>query len=1177
MLTGVKTMEVPRHILRTFFRDVSFPIVQHHLDSFNAMTESKIPTFIRASNPIQLELPGNDKAPGTRYIRVYIGGKEGKVTLAPPTDDRNRPVVPHACRLDNMTYAMTMTGDIEVEYVFPEGPVETKKFESILLGSIPLMLRSKNCYLTGLNGYDIGECTYELGGYFVVDGSEKVLLTQELLGNNMFYVGERERRASGGEKEKSVIDSEKSRAEEDGIVYKPSFEDMQKEVYVGIRSISEDATRGPFSHFLVIPPENAYNEDKKFAMSLGRDRRVAVITLPGFKNPIPMISVFRALGVSTDHEMYDIILAGVPDRDRLAYDDLFQQLVLSHETFLKLEGKSDIEVLSWETKRKSRAEVIENIHELLFPHVEGGDVGVLFRRKSYLLGHMARMAFDVTLKRKPVSDRDNIQFKRFVTSGDLCFQEFRRVYREMAKEMQLRMDSRIQYERETYKGRGLSQLIERETVGNYWRQWRMLNEFSRSFKGQWGGRNGISQELNRLSYIGYLSQLRRTSLQIDPSMNTAPPRRLYASQFGLMCPVDSPDGSGIGHLKSLAVLAKVSTSFPTTAIKEKLIATKLVVDIADVIPSTWQPHWTRIFVNSDLVALCTGNTETLHKILLDSRRKGEFKDDVSLSWNRLENIYTISSDEGRPVRPVYREGIVPDQVLAASSWSSVQKLMDYVDALESDVSMYSMTPFHRQHRSEIHMSFCMSPIANLIPFSDHNPGTRNAFAIAQQKQACSWYHTNYKKRFDTICSTTVNPQKPLSQTWMYREIMGAGGCMPYGENALVAITTYGGHNQEDSVILNINSLKRGMFRTMYFHSYDVQESIIDPSVPVQTVFANPLTNPKYKDIVKRKEDVDYSQLDANGIIKVGSFVTDKTVLVGIISPITDAEGLEKGYTDKSELPKRGQHGRIDAVYNYKMQAGFEGEGEDRKPFFISGVKIRIVEERSPVPGDKMASRHSQKGTCGMLMAEQDMPFTASGVRPDILFNPHALPTRMTVGQFLESSTNKIGLQLGAFVDATPFTTEKRVADLRELMTQKGYEPYSSEILYNGMTGEMMHADIFMGPVYYQRLKHMVEDKINYRATGPKTLLTHQPLHGRSRGGGLAIGEMEKDCMNSHGMSKFLHESFMDRSDKAEIQINHATGMLDTSPDTIQMPYAMSLFVKELESSHIEVKLITKDV
>jgi DNA-directed RNA polymerase beta subunit len=548
----------------------------------------------------------------------------------------------------------------------------------------------------------------------------------------------------------------------------------------------------------------------------------------------------------------------------------------------------------------------------------------------------------------------------------------------------------------------------------------------------------------------------------------------------------------------------------------------------------------------------------VNKLLVNARRSGQIQSDVSLAWNKLGNVYHVSCDSGRPVRPVYREGVSREQVIAATSWTELTKLMDFVDARESDVSRFSLIPFHPTLRSEIHMSFCMSPIANLVPFLDHNPATRNDFAIAQQKQACSWYHTNYNKRFDTISSITTNPQKPLCHTWFYREMMGSGGCMPYGENAIVAFTMYGGHNQEDSVILNHNSLKRGMFRTAYFHSYDIQEEMIDPASMTQTLFANPLTNAKYE-AVKRKEDTNYEMLDSDGIIKLDSIVNDKTVLVGMVSPIKDTEGNEKGYRDVSELPKRGQHGRVDAIYHYAMAGG------------IRGVKIRIVEERSPQPGDKMASRHSQKGTVGQLLSESDMPFTANGVRPDMIFNPHGIPTRMTVGQFLETTSSKVGLQLGSFVDATSFSVSNRIADLKTEMIMRGFEPYGHETLYNGMTGEMMEADIFMGPIYYQRLKHMVEDKINYRSTGPKTLLTHQPLHGRSRGGGLAVGEMERDGMIAHGMSKFLHESFMDRSDKTDIQIN-GEGRLDTSKNTIAMPYASSLFVKELESCHIEVKM-----
>ncbi len=1144
-------------MLRSLFRDTSFPLVDHHLASFNALLETSIPTFVKVSNPYQLEL--SDK----RYIRVYIGGKDGsKISFESPVDERGGPIVPHACRLDNTSYALTFKADIELEFVFPEGNPETKLFENIVIGEIPLMLRSKNCYLTAMDGYEVGECKYELGGYFVIDGKERVLLTQELLGNNMMYAGTR--------KKSAVQDTEGI-----GLTTGSSFEEPN-EYYVGIKSISEDGSKGPSSHYLILPAQNNFEEDARKGGGhphLGRDRRVCVIQLPGFVQPVPVLSVFAALGVTSDRDLYETLFAGVSDEDRVAYDDTFAQLVFSHKRLLG--DRSNLEFLEQSTKRKYKSEVIENIYELMFPHVEPSEnPGVLFRRKAYLLGQMVRMAIDVSLERVPPSDRDNIEFKRFNTSGDLMFQEFRRIYRVVAKEMLLKMDSRIQYEKQAYADRKLTGLIERETIGAYWKQYRMMNEFVKSFKGQWGGRDGIAQELSRLSYVGYLSQLRRTALQIEPSMNTAPPRRLYASQFGLTCPTDSPDGSSIGHIKSLAILAKVSTAFPSSIVRKALFETGLVRRIEDVHPSTWMPIWTRVYVNSDLVGLCIGNTEDLHLRMMSARRTGVFRYDVSLAWNRLANEYWVTCDAGRPVRPVYREGVTQDMVVSARGWEGLTGLMDFVDARESGVSRFSLIPFDPKLRSEIHMSFCMSPIANLVPFSDHNPGTRNAFAIAQQKQACSWYHTNYTKRFDTIASTTVNPQKPLSHTWMYREIMGSGGCMPYGENVLVAFTTYGGHNQEDSMIVNSSALERGMFKTHYFHSYDIKESILDPSIPTNTIFANPVTNPKYSETVKRKEDVSYDMLDADGIIKLGATVDDKTVLVGIMSPITDAEGGEKGWRDASELPKRGQHGRVDGIYRYSMPGGWEGQGETRKQIFINGVKIRIVETRSPVPGDKMASRHSQKGTVGQLISEEDMPFTSKGVRPDIIFNPHGLPTRMTIGQLLEATNGKMGLDLGAFVDATPFTMSRRVADLKQAMIDRGFEPYGHEMLYNGMTGEMMEADIFMGPIYYQRLKHMVEDKINYRATGPKTLMTHQPVHGRSRGGGLAIGEMERDGMIAHGMSKFLHESFMDRSDGAEIQFDKETGRLDTNANTIEMPYAMSVFVKELECMHINVKLLT---
>jgi DNA-directed RNA polymerase II subunit RPB2 len=1023
-----------------------------------------------------------------------------------------------------------------------------------------------------MDGYDIGECKFEMGGYFIIDGSEKVLLTQELLGNNMFYAGERKRKAPKGSL-KSAIEKEKPISME--LVADEMEDDVQyeehTEYYTGIRTLSEDGSRGAYSHFLTLPSDLkgsfALNEMKG---NLGRDNRLVMIQIPGFQQAVPLLSVFRALGVTSDRDLYNTILAGVPDKDRVVYDDIFQQIVLSHEKYLYKNETTDLDILAAQARNKSKFEVVVSMHEMLFSHVEGSenDTGGLFRRKAYLLGHMLKMAIDIAIGRRGPSDRDNMQFKRLKTSGVLMFEQFRRIYREIRAEMLVRMDKTHTYRSAEFRDKALANLLEPENITRYWKKYYLLNEYLKGFKGMWGDRAGIAQELARPSYMAVIHHLRKTDLQIDKSASTAPPRRYYASQVGLMCPIDSPDGSDIGYKKSLSVLARVTTAFPAAEVKKLLGQSGLVRFTEDIHSSTWRPEWTKIFLNSDLTGVCIGNTEDLHRILLAARRRGELPIGVTLGWKPINNEYTIYCDAGRPIRPVYREGTDPEAIRKAKTWMQISDNLDYIDASETDCLRLSLEPFHPEKRSEIHMSFNLSAIANLVPYPDHNPAPRSVFSIAQQKQAASWYHTNYMKRFDTISMMAVCPQRPLSQTWIYSEMMGAGGCLGYGENAIVAFTIYGGHNQEDSVIINEASLKRGMYRTMYYHSYDIAEESLEPAVrvpgkdemmiPSHTEIKNPLRD----ESIKRKEGWNYELLDQDGIIKINSIVDDQTTLVGIVSPIKSATGQVIGYRDASIKPKRGQHGRIDAVYRYQTSEG------------LRGVKIRIAEERIPTIGDKMASRHSQKGTIGMITPEEDMPFTGLGMKPDIIFNPHGIPTRMTTGQFIETVSNKLGLHLGTLVDATPFSVNNRLEDVRNAMVARGFEPYGNEMLYNGQTGEMMQSLIFMGPIYYQRLKHMVEDKINYRDTGPMTLMTHQPTHGRGDEGGLRIGEMERDALISHGMSKFLTESMMERSDKANIEFDKEEGRFDVSRESLDVPYSMALFTQELDSMHVRVRMNT---
>ena len=1135
------SVEAGRHVCNTYYTTTLNPIVQHHIDSYNDFVERRIPLFLKASNPIRLVLGD------AREIRVFIGGKTGEnMGYRPPLDELDYAIMPNTCRTENKTYSLDCVADIDVEYQIG-ADVETTKFEKVTVARIPLMIRSKFCHLSALTpeeSYAQGEDYHETGGYFVVGGSERVLLSQERLGNNIFYAGKRAI--------VSVVEEEQKggKTEEKG---------EDKEYYAGFRAISDDGARGPWSHYLVIPPARrevsmaeiaaragTKNEIKDYGST--RIRGMPVVTLPGFKIPVPILSVFHLLGLTSDKEIYDTMLVGIPESDRTVYDDIFMQIILSHDV------ESDMDTLRIATKTRTQEEVFYNLQAMLFCNIEEDDVGALYRRKAYALGHLLRLAVENAIGIREPSDRDHFRFKRFDVSGDLCFQEFRRIYKEVSKAMTLAMDTRVHFEERTYAGKNLATLLQRENIGYYWKMNTFLNELSKSFKGKWGGADGVSQILSRFSRLGTVSMLRRSILQMDPSVKALGARRLHGSSFGFTCPSDVPDGRNVGMTKHLALLAFVSTQGNTGELKAKLAGHTNFHRISTIHPARWNNSWTKVFVNGDMYGAITEKTQAVYDDLITYRHQNP---GISVAWNRTDNELMLYSDAGRPCRPIYRPGVTSGMVIAKKTWKELADVFEFVDADESDTIKISMAPFSKSEPSEIHGIFMLSPLSSVIPFADHNPGTRVAFSCAQSRQGASWYHSNFNKRFDTITLILNSPQRPICETWMYPHILGRGGCLPYGFNAIVAISMYGGYNQEDSVILNESAMKRGLFGTTYFHSYNVVEEMTNEMEGLHTHFGNPA-----KKGLKLKADKDYSKLDDNGIIRLGAEVSEDTILVGVIS----------GETDKSEVAKRGQRGRVDGIQMFTVS-----HGSGKNKISLNGVKIRVAESRTPILGDKFSSRAGQKGTVGMIMKECDMPFTARGLRPDLILNPHAMPSRMTTGQLLESASSRIGTALGTLVDATPFCARDQGVEYRELLRKIGLESGGSEIMYNGQTGEMMEMEIFMGPTYYIRSKLMVEDKINYRDTGAKTLLTHQPLEGRSAGGGLRIGEMERDALIAHGVSGFIEESFMKRSDEHEVIFQKETGLLDSTGEgevgILRMPYAMSLYVKELESMHIRTNIV----
>lgn len=1161
-------MSVPaaRHICNMFYTDTLNPIVQHHIDSYDDLLSRQLPLFLKASNPIKLVLPSEK-----RQIDIYIGGRDGnKIGYTPPLDELGNAIMPNTCRVENKSYVIDIRADIEIVYSFETGAPEVVSFEKVLIAQLPLMIRSKFCNLSGLTPEQMfaqGECHHELGGYFVIDGAERVLLSQERLGNNLYYAGNKAYKAVKIEDESLFGGEMKGKGE-------------SRSFFAAIRSVSEDGTRGPSSHYIELPPKfksvsieelKEKGEEINFGSNLeslriGESGRIPVITLPGFKEPLPLISVFRLFGINNDKDLYDIILAGIPEQNRAVYDDIFMQIMISHDRALTSHETTDIAIIRKTTKTRSIDEVFYNLQVLTFPHIEreeGEDIASLYRRKAYCLGYLTRLCLENAESISPPTDRDHFRFKRFDVSGDLVFQEFRRAYKEVSKGMTLSMDTRLHFEERVYAGRNIANLVQRENIGFYWKQYLFLNEISKSFKGKWGGKDGVSQILSRVSLLGTVSQLRRSKADMDEGAKILGARRLHGSSYGFTCPSDVPDGRSVGLVKHFSLLTTISTAISRKDVLNFLKSRPEFRWISTIHPSTWNPKWTRIRLNGDIVGVITENTSEIYRTMIDMRRTSKFDPTLSIAWNITDNDMVIATDPGRAIRPVYRPGVTSDKVLSIKKWNLMKsQIFDLIDSEESDTIKISLVPFSPSVTSEIHGIFLLSPLSAVIPYADHNPSPRVAFSCAQCRQGASWFHSNFNKRFDTITLILNAPQRPICETWAYPHILGRGGCLPYGENVMVAISMYSGYNQEDSVILNGNALKRGMFHTTYFHSYNISEEMVDQTAKISTKFANIVKNAKYTESVKMQADKDYSKLDDDGLIRIGSHVDENTVLVGIVTPSIDPKNGEiKGYKDVSEVPKRGQRGIVDGIQTFNTRDG------------LRGVKIRIAESRSPILGDKFSSRAGQKGTVGMILQESDMPFNSKGLRPDLILNPHAIPSRMTTGQYLESMGSRIGSTLGSLVDATPFTSQNQVVEYRELLEKNGFETNGSDIMYNGMTGEMMEMEIFIGPVYYLRSKLMVEDKINYRDTGARTLLTHQPLEGRSAGGGLRIGEMERDALIAHGAAGFIQESFMKRSDEHSVMYQSDTGLLDSTGEgpveILKMPYAAALFVKELEAMHIQ--------
>ena len=1224
---NVNVNDISWKIIDMMFNDNKHFLVSHHIESYNDFFNKGLMEILKNKNPLRIYRDQDEMKLYKHKADLYIGGKDGKkIYYGKPVindiDENNKQrehfMYPNEARLRNMTYAFTIHYDVEIDYTIlvdnksgnkalrEEGdenegiPLmydvhkETVTLEKIYLGKFPIMLQSDLCLLNGLSKevrFNMGECKNDPGGYFIIDGKEKAIISQEGRADNMLYVRDK------------VND-----------IYSHAVE---------IRSVSEDTSK-PIRTLSI----------RMVAPQPSMDNGNIVVNVPNVRKPVPLFILMRALGVISDKEIIETCLLDMDSYED--YIELFRPSV--HDANYIFSQRSALKYIALLTKYKTISYVMMILSSFLLPHI--GELN--FKHKALYIGYMVKRLLGVYTNSERKTDRDSYSYKRIEIAGTLIYGLFREYYKKEYEKIRLEIDSEYHYEANytKYQGIEFKELI--STNRNKIFGHKIVEDgFKKGFKGNWGAdahtkRLGLVQDLNRLSFFGFLCQLRKTNLPMSAdAAKIVNPRLLHATQWGLLCPVHSPDGGNVGlhnHLSTSTIITKGSSSFPYIELLRKLN-----VKMLEECSLLYLSATTKVFVNGNWIGNISDpiklkNTLKLYKLnsLIDRY--------VSVSFNTKRNEILVCTDAGRPMRPLYytmnnnsmsyeREHIIDKLMKGKLKFEDLLKgggnennknlevssktddmlskeaaLIEYVDTLECEGNIIAKSTLKREDyiknkitHQEIHPSLVLGLMANQIIFPENNPYPRNAFSCGQGKQGVSLYHSNFRNRIDKSSFVLNSAQIPLTKSrylkYATNEEHG------YGENAIVAIMCYTGFNVEDAVIVNGGSLERGLFRTTYYNMYeDHEESSKVKNTNVDSVFMNIEEN----NVIGLKSGFDYSKLNKKtGLINENEEVNEKTIILGKGTKIM---GTTNEYVDDSKVPKKGQTGVVDKAY---ISYGEEGKRI---------AKIRIRGERIPSIGDKFCSRAGQKGTIGIILPERDMPTTEDGIRPDIIVNPHAMPSRMTIGHLVETITSKVASIYGGFGDCTAFEQNGPKHELfGKALVNAGFHKTGNQVLYNGMTGEQLETEIYFGPTYYLRLKHMPKDKINYRARGPRTVLTRQTVQGRANNGGLRIGEMDRDVILAHGMSSFMKESMLVRGDEYYMAVCNNTGTiaiynesknLFISPmidgpikftkninnelnivnmtrygknfSIVRVPYAFKLLMQELQAMNVQMRIITED-
>jgi DNA-directed RNA polymerase II subunit RPB2 len=1235
-MEDLELRKITRSLLEKYVRENNI-LVRHQIDSFDDFVLHKLEHIICGFNPIDINeqyLP--DRAMYRHKIVINIENPTFTRPTITEKDGTQKIMMPNDARLRNMTYSSLLTVDVNVtakvlNLETNEYQEDSNRLTGVSLGKIPIMVRSRYCNLRqqGVpSRHD--ECRFDYGGYFVINGNEKVVIAQDRIAENKVFV----------------------------------FVNNKATPYshiAEVRSVSE--RRFGIPKTTAVKLSNRGNQFGKYIRA----------NVHHMKHEIPLFILFRALGIESDKE---IVAHIVPDCD----DHIVKELAGSMDEASSVRTKNDaivylmrfiysgnkyvpkvqppappkpppvigddgIEIeVEVEEKKVTHARPAANKYDVvmhlleheLFPHI-GTDLYL----KAVYLGYMVKKLLRCYMGEWPLDDRDSYVNKRIDTPGILIANLFRQYYAKTVKDMR----NLILKDVIKWPWRATTKLINVVTKNNVYKLIKStVVESGLKYglaTGNWGvkssrQRQGVAQVLNRMTYLSTLSHLRRINTPIEKTGKLVQPRKLHPTQWGVICPSETPEGASVGLVKNLAMTTTISIASNALHVRNLLndlniqtFDAGLRANLDDL--KAYMKH-TFVFVNGAIVGIHY-DPPSLYHALKRAKRAGRIHVHTGIVWNIFSNEIVICTEGGRCCRPLYIIGgdgkstrinaelaatiMKPSGVAAKDTvmWAQLvlgrwradeedklrqnerlsidrangimeimeepdESIIEYMDVEETNCAMIAMSPSaakltdNRYTHMEMDPSLMLGAIAGTIPFSDHNQAPRNTYQAAMGKQAISVYASNFRHRYDTVGHILNYPQRPLVSTQMAALLHGND--LPSGINAIVAIATYTGFNQEDSVIMNHSAVERGLFVSTVFKTYREQNNK-NHSTGEEEFFCKP------DDKTSALKPYNYDKLHHDGFVPENSFVDAGDIIIGKCMPQKFGNSITN--KDTSVVLKNNERGYIDR--NCHSDNYFTNVNGDGYTF----AKVRVRQERSPTIGDKFSSRSGQKGTMGMSYRAEDMPFTAEGLVPDIIINPHAIPSRMTIGQLMECILGTACVEYGAFGDATPFTGTT-VEDIGDLLQKAGHSRMGNHVLYNSRTGEQITTTVFMGPTYYQRLKHMVADKMHSRSSnGPVVLLTRQPAEGRARDGGLRLGEMEIECQWSHGMLHFLKERFMECSDNYRVFTCRKCGMMAvcnpekgiysctackniTSIAEVRLPYACKLLLQEIHTMGIGAKFLT---